>query len=218
MKNYDELYFTIQSDNTYSIKGLITYQHHHPEKDGDITCEYKKINFTNDKQIQIIEGKQIANNLVIYSPTSCSYSSHAEEKILTTMTFEELICSEYWESINNKYKFDVKKYENYKNNNVYEDDEEIAMDCVPLVGSTISIRFNKFNNEIDIYSCSNSFCGNLWDLHLLSEDEFNELQQYKTIVELMKNHKVLMLDNGYVVDNVYYENIDDFKETKDGDK
>ena len=218
MKNYDELYFTIQSDNTYSIKGLITYQHHHPEKDGDITCEYKKINFTNDKQIQIIEGKNIANNLQVSGLNHCSYSVQTENKIIDVMTFEELICSEYWELINNKYKFDVKKYENYKKNNVFEDDEEIAMDCVPLVGSTMSIRFNKFNNEIDIYSHSNSFCGNLCDLHLLSEDEFNELQQYKTIVDLMKNHNVLMLDNGYVVDNVYYENIDDFKETKDGNK
>lgn len=213
MKNYEELYFTIQSNNTYTIKGLITYQAHHPEKDGDLACEYKKINFTNTKKIQIVEGKEIANNVKVTGLNCCSYSAHTEEKILDTMTFEELMYSEYWDMITKKYTFNEEKYKKYKTNSVNEDEEEIYMDCVPLQGKTMSIKFNKITGEMEINSYDTNYYGDLVDLFLLGRNEYDELQQYKKIIDLIRNnHNVQILKNGYVIDDVFYEQIDYYKD------
>lgn len=215
MKNYDELYFTINSNKTFVIKGLIDHKNHTPKKDGDISCEYKKIKFTNDKKIQVIDGKDIASNVEVYGEHHCSYSSHSEEKIIKELSFEELINSEYWENINNKYSFNDIAYERYKKSYVEENEHEIYVYCNTIENRYISFRFNKFNNQIDISSNNTDFCGNLFDLKLLEQEEFETMEEKSKAIDLMKNHKVFVLENGYVIDNVYYENIDDFEESKE---
>ena len=62
-------------------------------------------------------------------------------------------------------------------------------------------------NGVDYY-------GSIYDLRIINDEDHEALQRKAKIVDLMENHKVQLLENGYVVDNVYYEDIDDYEEEK----
>jgi len=83
----------------------------------------------------------------------------------------------------------------------------------------IYMSLDKINGQIDISTNEETgdFYGKVYDLKILEQAEFEELEIKSKTIDLMKNHKVSILENGYVIDNVYYENIDDFEELKDSD-
>ncbi len=208
MNNYDELYFTIMSTNKYAHKGSFDYKSYHPKQEGNITCTYKKIKFINDNKIQISNVTETCKNLEIYGEQHCSYSPSSKEEILDELTYEELVDSEYWGSIKEKYEFNDIQHKRYLESYVEEDKDEIYVNCQTIDNRYISLRFNKFSNQVDISSSCTDYYGDLNELQMLDREEYDELQKCKKIVDLIKNnHKVQILTNGYVVDNVFYEDI-----------
>lgn len=214
MKNYKELYFAVKTGKDIN-KGGFDYKNFEPKKDGDIVQIYKFINFLNNEEIQILEVTVKVQDLKIYGEKYFSYSSYYEKRILKEFNFEELLESEYWESINERYDFYEKEFENYNNNYCYEDEEEMKLECYSTKGNNINISFNKLNNELEIWNYGEEFTGKIGELKLLNKKEYDELLNYKNIVELIKEKRnVQVLENGYVIDNVYYEYIEEYGDDK----
>lgn len=217
MKNYDELYFTIKNNTDYFTKGSFNYKSNKVKNDGDISCSYNKIKFVDDK-IEISYCQEVASNVKVTGYECCSYSSKVSEKVIGTYTFDELIKSEYWEEIVKRYPFKELAFDKYKGNYIEETRDKIEL--VYMWGlNRIYMSLDKINGQIDISTNEETgdFYGKVYDLKILEQEEFEELETKAKIIDLMKNHKVSILENGYVIDNVYYENIDDFKDLKDSD-
>lgn len=212
MNSFEELYFTIKFRRKYDIEGLIRYKRiGNVEKDGDIIAEFIKLKLFNAQIIEVVEGKQIAHDVIIYGKNHCGYSVETKENILISLTFEELQKSEYWEDILQKYEFNEVAFKNYKDNNCVENMDNMRLVCVASNGNYLNIEFNKINNELCIWNNEQEFAGNIFELKVLSTEKYDELISYKKIIDLIKNdHDVEMLKNGYVVDKEYYEDIQDY--------
>lgn len=211
MDTYEKLYFTIMSDANHIHKGSFNYKSNHVEKDGDVSCEYNKLNFNEDNTISILLCTEIASN-VRDKGVTVSYSSTTERKILKTFTFDELINSEYWDCICKKYKFNKTMWDRYTNNYVTDDIGYTHCRCESPSGDYIDISFNKMDGYIDISTDTGAFDGDVKDLRLVEDSYYCELLQCEKIVDLIrKNHKVDLLSNGYVIDGTYYEEIDDYE-------
>lgn len=217
MKNYDELYFTIKNNTDYFTKGSFNYKSNKVKNDGDISCSYNKIKFVDDK-IEISYCEEVASNVKVTGYECCSYSYKTSEKVIGTYTFDELIESEYWEEIVKRYPFKELAFDKYKGNYIEETRDKIEL--VYIWGlNRIYMSLDKINGQIDISTNEETgdFYGKVYDLKILEQEEYEELETKAKTIDLMKNHKVSILENGYVIDNVYYENIDDFEELKDSD-
>lgn len=212
MNTFEELYFTIKFRRKYAIEGLIRYKRiGNVEKDGDIIAEFIRLKFLDKDTIQVVEGKQIAHDVIIYGKNHCSYSVETKENTLIFLTFEELQRSEYWEDILQKYEFNEVAFKNYNKNYCNDDRDSMKLECYASNGNCLSVEFNKINNELCIWNNEQEFTGNIFELKVLSTEEYDELMSYKVIIDLIKNgHDVEMLKNGYVVDKEYYEDIQDY--------
>ena len=212
MNTFEELYFTIKFRCKYDIDGLIRYKRiGNIEKDGDIIAEFTKLKLFNEEVIEVVEGKQIAHDVIIYGKNHCGYSVETKKKTKSFLTFEELQKSEYWEDILQKYEFNEVAFKNYKDNNCVENMDNMRLVCVASNGNYLNIEFNKINNELCIWNNEQEFAGNIFELKVLSTEEYDELMSYKKFIDLIKNgHDVEMLKNGYVVDKEYYEDIQDY--------
>lgn len=212
MNTFEELYFTIKFRRKYDIDGLIRYKRiGNVEKDGDIIAEFIRLKFLDKDTIQVVEGKQIAHNVRIYGKNHCAYSVETKENTLIFLTFKELQKSEYWGDILQKYEFNEVAFKNYKKNYCINDGESMKLECYASNGSYLNVEFNKINNELCIWNNEQEFIGNIFELKVLSTEEYDELISYKKIIDLIKNgHSVEMLKNGYVVDKEYYEDIQDY--------
>ena len=212
--SYDKLYFAIKSNTTYITKGAFDYKNYIPKKDNDLSSEYKKIQFI-DNKIQIFECKEIAKN-VDTSGLGVRYSSKTNSELIDELTFEELKDSEYWNLIIDRYKYNQKEYDNYKENEIYEDREEINT-YLNFNGRYLDIRFNKLDGYLSISSNDKDiyFEDYIGKLIVQDYDTYLENKTNNKIIELMKNHNVQLLENGYVIDNKYYEDIDDYEEKVD---
>ena len=212
MKNFDELYFAVKTNDAYVNKGSFNYERGNVDKNGDISCTYNMIKFL-DELIQISYCEDIASDVKKEGICCVSYSIRTNETVVGTYTFDELVKSEHWEGITKRYEFKEASYKRYKENYVCETRDDVEVYYL-WGGHALDIRLNKINGEIHITSSVNGgdFYGRLYDLRLLEDNEYFELLQKSRILDLMKNHKVLILENGYVVDNVYYEDIDDYEE------
>lgn len=212
MNTFEELYFTIKFRCKYDIDGLIRYKRiGNIEKDGDIIAEFTKLKLFNEEVIEVVEGKQIAHDVIIYGKNHCGYSVETKKKTKSFLTFEELQKSEYWEDILQKYEFNEVAFKNYKDNDCNEDMDSMRLVCVATNGNYLNIEFNKINNELCIWNNEQEFAGNIFELKVLSTEEYDELISYKKIIHLIKSgHNVEMLKNGYVVDKEYYEDIQDY--------
>lgn len=211
MDTFEKLYFAINYNPKYEKKGLIRYQHKKVKKEGDIVGEYVRLNLIDKNNIQVIEGKETAYNVDFISENCYKYSSERKEEIKSTLTFEKLQNSEYWENVLEKYKLNESAFERYKQNYCYEDKDTMRLECASTVGHFIEIEFNKINNELWIWTKEQEFTGNIYELRLLKEDEYEELVDSKKIIDLIKEgHAVDVLKKGYVIDKKYYENISDY--------
>ena len=210
MNNFDELYFTVKTNDNYIHKGSFNYKSGEIKKNGDISCSYNKMTFV-DNKIQISYCEDIAYN--VENKGNVSYSAKTNETVLGLYTFDELVNSEYWNSIIKKYKFDEKAFKRYEENYISEDKENININY-SWDGVYLDIRLNKIDGEIVMRSNINGvdYYGSIYDLRIINDEDCEALQRKAKIVDLMENHKVQVLENGYVVDNVYYEDIDDYKE------
>ena len=211
MNNFDELYFTVKTNNNYIHKGSFNYKKGEIKKNGDISCSYNKMTFV-DNKIQISYCEDIAYN--VENKGAVSYSCKTNETVLALYTFDELVNSEYWNPIIKKYKFDEKAFKRYEENYISEDKETINVNY-SWDGIYLDIRLNKLDGEIVMRSNINGvdYYGSIYDLRIIDND-YEALQRKAKIVDLMESHKVQLLENGYVVDNVYYEDIDDYEEEK----
>lgn len=212
MKNYEELYFTIKNNTDYFTKGSFNYESNKVKNDGDISCSYNKIKFIDDN-IEISYCEEVASNVKITGYESCSYSSKTSEKVIGTYTFDELVESEYWEEITKRYKFKEQAFEKYKGNYIEETRDKIEL--VYMWGfNRIYMSLDKINGQIDISTNGEigDFYGKVYDLKILEQEKFEELETKAKIIDLMKNHKVSILKKGYVIDDVYYEKIDYYKD------
>lgn len=214
MNNFDELYFAVKTCDLYVNKGSFNYKNGDVKKDGDISCSYNKIKFIDD-MIQISYCEDVTSDVEVNESYCVSYSYKTKETVVGTYSFDELVNSEHWEGIIKRYEFKEASYKRYKENYVCETRDDVEVYYL-WGGHALDIRLNKINGEIHITSSVNDgdFYGRLYDLRFLEDDEYLELQQKSRILDLMKNHKVLILENGCVVDNVYYESIDDYEEEK----
>lgn len=212
MNTFEELYFTIKFRCKYEIEGLIRYKEiGNVEKDGDIIDEFIKLKLFNEEVIEVIEGKQIAHNVRIYGENHYGCSVETKESILTSLTFEELQKSEYWEDILQKYEFNEVAFRNYKKNYCEEDRNSMKLECYASNSNYLNVEFDKINNELCIWNNKQEFTGNIFELKVLSTEEYDELINYKTIIDLIKSdHNVEILNNGYVIDKKYYEDIQDY--------
>lgn len=212
MNTFEELYFTIKFRRKYDIDGLIRYKRiGNIEKDGDIIAEFIRLKFLDKDTIQVVEGKQIAHDVIIYGKNHCGYSVETKENTLIFLSFKELQKSEYWKDILQKYEFNEFAFKNYKKNYCKDDGDSMKLECYASNGNYLSIEFNKINNELCIWNNEQEFTGNIFELKVLSTEEYDELISYKKIIDLIKNgHDVEMLKNGYVVDKEYYEDIQDY--------
>ena len=214
MKNYKELLFTIKTSPDCE-KGGFDYKHFTPEKDGDVVETFKYIDIVGKDKIQILEVKRIVSNLKIYGEKHIGYSGHDERKILNEYKFKELTKSEYWEQIKERYNFDERKYKIYEENYIEEDEETIKVKCCFQNKNELNLEFYKFGEEIDIRTNREYFCGNINDLVFMHIKDYNELIKNEKLINLIINkHNVQILENGYVIDNVYYENLDDLESDK----
>ena len=212
MNNFDELYFTVKTNNNYIHKGSFNYKNGEVKKNGDISCSYNKMTFI-DNKIQISYCEDIAYD--VENKGDVSYSTKTNETVLALYTFDELVNSEYWDPIIKKYKFDEKAFKRYEENYISEDKEDINVNY-SWDGIYLDIRLNKIDGEIVMRSNINGvdYYGSIYDLRIINDEDYEALQRKAKIVDLMENHKVQVLENGYVVDNVYYEDIDDYEEEK----
>ena len=122
MNNFDKLYFTVKTNNNYIHKGSFNYKNGEVKKNGDISCSYNKMTFV-DNKIQISYCEDIAYN--VENKGNISYSTKTNETVLALYTFDELVNSEYWNPIIEKYKFDEKAFKRYEENYISEDKENI---------------------------------------------------------------------------------------------
>lgn len=212
MNNFDELYFTVKTNNNYIHKGSFDYKSGEVKKNGDVSCSYNKMTFV-DNKIQISYCEDIAYN--VGNKGAVSYSTKTNETVLALYTFDELVNSEYWDLIIKKYKFDEKAFKRYEENYISEDKETINVNY-SWDGIYLDIQLNKIDGEIVMRSNINGvdYYGSICDLRIINDEDCEALQRKAKIVDLMENHKVQVLENGYVVDNVYYEDIDDYEEEK----
>ena len=212
MDNFDKLYFTVKTNNNYIHKGSFNYKNGEVKKNGDISCSYNKMTFI-DNKIQISYCEDIAYD--VENKGDVSYSTKTNETVLALYTFDELVNSEYWNPIIKKYKFDEKAFKRYEENYISEDKENINVNY-SWDGIYLDIRLNKIDGEIVMRSNINGvdYYGSIYDLRIINDEDYEALQRKAKIVDLMENHKVQVLENGYVVDNVYYEDIDDYEEEK----
>lgn len=212
MNNFDELYFTVKTNNKYIHKGSFNYKNGEVKKNGDISCSYNEMTFV-DNKIQISYCEDIAYNVKNKGACCVSYSSKTNETVLALYTFDELVNSEYWELIIKKYKFDEYAFKRYKENYISEDKESIDVNY-SWDGQYLDIQLNKIDGEIVMRSNINGidYYGSIYDLRIIDNKEYEALQRKAKIVDLMENHNIQLLENGCVVDNVYYESIDDYEE------
>ena len=211
--NIDKLNFAIQTSN-YSTKGSFRYKSYCPKKEDDTSAEYKLLKIKKD-YIEIYNTKEIAKDVkVSFSEYEVSYSSRTEKIFEKSLTFDELTQSEYWEDIVKRYPFNEEKYKIYKRSAIYIDDNYIEMDiysgCYGL-----NIRFDRYDGELSISSCQNedaNYIGKIHELVVMDNKQNYENIMNKKLINLMKNHKVEILSNGFVIDNTYYEDIEDFEE------
>ena len=214
MKNYKELLFTIKTSLDCE-KGGFDYKHFDPEKDGDVVEIFKYIDVISEDKIQILEIKRIVSELKIYGKGHYGYSSHDEKKIIKVYNFDELTKSKYWNLITERYKFNQEKYKLYEENNIYEDEKSIKAWCYFQNRNKLYINFDKFSDYVEIETNNESFYGNIGDLVLIHIKDYNELIKNEKLINLIINkHNVQILENGYVIDNVYYENLDDLESDK----
>lgn len=214
MNNYKELLFAIKTSSDCE-KGGFDYKHFDPEKDGDVVETFKYIDIINEDKIQILEVKRLVSNLKIYGKKHYGYSSHDEKKIINVYNFDELTKSEYWNLITERYKFNQEKYKLYEESYIYEDEKSIKAWCYFQNRNKLYINFDKFSDYVEIETNNESFYGNISDLVLIHIKDYNELIKNEKIINLMlTKHKVQILENGYVIDNFYYEDIDYYKEMK----
>ena len=215
MKNYKELLFATKTSLDVN-KGGFDYENHTPEKDGDIVCVYKKIFFIGTDKIEIDEVTERAYNLKIYGEYHREYSVKRDDnKILGVYTFEELKNSEYWDSISERYYLNETEYKRYEANSVYEDDEQIEAELHFQNNNILSLKYNKFDNYITIYTKNTAFSDCADNMVILDREEYDELLENEKIIKLMRDkHNVQILENGYVVDDVYYEYIDEIGSDK----
>lgn len=207
-----KLKYAIQTSNFYS-KGSFRYKSCTPKKENDLSAEYKKIEFDGN-YIEIYNVKEIAKNVKVKGEYEVSYSSTTEQTFETRLTFEELKESEYWEDIVKRYPFNETKYNIYKKDEIYIDDKTVEMTIYSDTQS-LTVRFDRYDKEINIYSLQNKdvdFSGKLYELVVTDNKQNYENEMCKKLVSLMKNHKIEVLSNGFVIDNTYYEDIDDFEE------
>lgn len=210
MNNFDELYFTVKTNNNYIYKGSFNYKNGTVKKDGDISCSYHKMTFVDDN-IQISYCEDIAYN--VENKGNVSYSCKTNETVLALYTFDELVNSEYWNPIIEKYKFDEKAFKRYKENYMSETRDYLEV-YYNWAGHTLDMRLDKLTGEIYITGNTNaiSYCDEIYNLQILDDGEYEALRRKAKMVDLMENHKIQLLENGCVVDNVYYESIDDYEE------
>ena len=215
MKNYKELLFATKTSLDVN-EGGFDYEHHTLEKDGDIVCVYKKIFFIGTDKIEIDEVTERAYNLKIYGEYHQEYSVKRDDnKILGVYTFEELKNSEYWDSISERYYLNETEYKRYEANSVYEDDEQIEAELHFQNNNILSLEYNKFDNYITIYTKNTAFSDCVDNMVILDREEYDELLENEKIIKLMRDkHNVQILENGYVVDDVYYEYIDEIGSDK----
>lgn len=214
MKNYKELLFTIKTSPDCE-KGGFDYKHFDPEKDGDVVEIFKYIDVISEDKIQILEIKRIVSKLKIYGKGHYGYSSHDEKKIIKVYNFDELTKSKYWNLITERYKFNQEKYKLYEESNIYEDEKSIKAWCYFQNRNKLYINFDKFSDYVEIETNNESFYGNIDDLVLIHIKDYNELIKNEKLINLIINkHNVQILENGYVIDNVYYENLDDLESDK----
>ena len=208
--NIDKLNFAIQT-SIYLTKGSFRYKSYCPKKEDDINAEYKLLKIKKGC-IEIYDSKEIAKNV-----KELSYNIITEEIFEKSLTFDELTQSEYWEDIIKRYPFNEEKYKIYKRSAIYIDDNYIEMDvysgCYDL-----NIRFDRYDGELSISSCQNedaNYNGKIYELVVMDDKQNYENIMNKKLINLMKNHKVEILSNGFVIDNTYYEDIEDFKEQEE---
>ena len=214
MNNFDELYFTVKTNNNYIHKGSFNYKNGEVKKNGDISCSYNEMTFV-DKKIQISYCEDIAYNVENKGACCVSYSTKTNGTVLGLYTFEELKNSEYWEHIIKKYKFDEYAFKRYEENYVCETRDYLDV-YYNWNDHTLYMRLDKLTGEIYITGNTNviSYCDKIYDLQILDNKEYEALRRKVRILDLMENHNIQLLENGCVVDNVYYEDIDDYEEDK----
>ena len=97
----------------------------------------------------------------------------------------------------------------------YEDEKSIKAWCYFQNRNKLYINFDKFSDYVEIETNNECFCGNIGDLVLIHIKDYNELIKNEKLINLIINkHNVQILENGYVIDNVYYENLDDLESDK----
>ena len=212
MNNIDELYFAVKTCDLYVNKGSFNYKKGDVKKDGDVSCSYNKIKFIDD-MIQISYCEDVTSDVEVSGSYCVSYSSKTNETVVGTYSFEELKNSEHWEDITKRYQLKEKAYERYKENYVSETKDGVEV-YYSWGGLYLDIQLNKITGDIHICGSVNDidFYGIIYDLRIIDNKEYEALQRKAKILDLMENHKVQLLENGCVVDNVYYESIDDYEE------
>lgn len=207
-----KLKYAIRTSDFY-IKGAFRYKACTPKKENDLCAEYKEIEFDGN-YIEIYNVKEIAKNVKVKSEYEVSYSRTREQTLETRLTFEELKESEYYEDIVKRYPFNETKYNIYKKDEIYIDDKTVEMTIYSDTQS-LAVQFNRYDKNLSIYSSQNKdvdFNGKIYELVVMDNKQEYENKMCKKLVSLMKNHKVEVLSNGFVIDNTYYEDIDYFEE------
>lgn len=211
--SYEKLYFAVMSCNKYIDKGMFDYVSKNVEKDEDVAHEFKQIRFVDEKKvIQIYQVKVIAQN-VKKDGLLVSYSAINNDYFIKAYKFNELVESEYWELINQKYKFNEQEYKKYKDTYSYEDKDTIENEFY-FNSTYIRIRYNKLDGYLSVISNNEniSFDGYLYDFVAISNDELSNYKQKEKLIDLMGKHKVQLLKNGFVIDDEYYEELDYYHE------
>lgn len=198
-------------------------------EENPIVATFKTIKFTEGYKVLINEYEIETSNLKDISKSTVSYSSVSHITNSRELGFNEFFESNELElalkraktSLEEALKSGKGMLENFNLNqaSIDETEKNILGYLQSINGKTIELKYDFFANELSIFTYQNKVVVSLEELIVLSKDNYDELcegdaMKNRMIESLEDTHKfsIQRLSNGYVVNEKYYETLEEYFE------